>query len=98
MNRRCWTLGSGDDHHVTVAVRNRMCRGGVRGVSAWADVVPRVGDRSGIVTGTYDLADLVSHRVFADFIDRHRMAAAMNLEGDLAFLLNGHLLWCEVVV
>jgi hypothetical protein len=60
-------------------------------------VVRRVRDRSGIRTGTQGLTDLVSRRVFADFVDRDCVTPAVHVERHFPTLEDRHLFRIEKV-
>src|SRR5262245_50221857 len=96
------SLHTGHDHHIPFTVGNVVIRRGVGDARASGDaqtwVVRGVRDCVGIGARTQVLSKLVASRVLAHFIDGHRMAATMNLEGHLSTLLNRHFLWSEMVV
>jgi hypothetical protein len=86
----------GDDHDVTMAIRDLMLRAGIGGIQ-----VARV-ELGGSDTGRVDalakeLADLVASRVLADFVDRHRVAAAVDLKRHLPVLADRHFLGRQMV-
>ena len=91
------TPGRGNDHDIIVAIQNRFGRAGVGGVPAGARMVRGIGDGLRIEPRTQLLADLISSRVLADFVDGDRVPTAMNVEGDFPTLEDCHFFWTEEV-
>src|SRR5688572_26735291 len=52
---------------------------------------------AGIFTGTQELPDLIASRVLTHLIDRHGVAAPMNLKSDLTTFRNRYFLGREMV-
>ena len=87
---------AGDDDDVAAAILDHVLGAGVRGAQV-ADVQPGGSDGGGVEAGAQELSNVVAPRVFADLVDGHPVATAVDLERHLAVLADRDFLGREMV-